>query len=66
MLEYEAAKGRMREIKEMVERERRAAEARRAVGDGPAMRLAVGTRLVRLGLRLAGPAGVQAALGEAR
>jgi hypothetical protein len=66
MLDYEAAKERMREIKEMVEREQRAAEARRAVGDRPTMRLAVGTRLVRLGLRLAGPAGVRAALGEAR
>ena len=66
MMDYEMAKARQEEIRRCVERERLAIQARRSREPRRTLRLAAGTRLARLGLRLAGPTAVRAALGEAR
>jgi hypothetical protein len=66
MMDYEMARARQEEIRRRVERERLAMEARRSHEPRRTLRLAIGTRLARLGLRLAGQTAVRAALGEAR
>ena len=66
MMDYEMAKARQEEIRRCVERQRLVIEARWSREPRRTLRLALGTRLARLGLRLAGPTAVRAALGEAR
>jgi hypothetical protein len=66
MMDYEMARARQEEIRRMVERDRLVMDARRSREPGRPLRLVVGTGLARLGLRLAGPTAVRAALGEAR
>lgn len=60
MIEYEMIRRRQDEIRRSVARQRLAIEARRP------LRLAAGTALARLGLRLGGSTAIRAALGEAR
>jgi hypothetical protein len=62
MMEYEAVRERQEAMRRSVERERMALDAR----SRPGFRLAAGTGLARLGLRLAGRQAVRAVLGEAR
>jgi hypothetical protein len=66
MMEYEAVTRRQEEIRRSVERERLATRARSRPGPRRTLRLALGTGLARLGLRLAGRKAVWAALGDAR
>jgi hypothetical protein len=66
MMEYEAVRERQDAIRRSVERERLAVEARSGPAPRRTLRLALGTGLARLGLRLAGRQAVWAALGEAR
>ena len=66
MIDYEAVRARMDDFRRSAERGARTAEARRASRRGGRLRLAAGTHLARLGLRLAGPAALRAALGDAR
>lgn len=65
MIDYEAVKAHVNELRESAGRAARAAEARRATRRGRTLRVAAGTGLARLGLRLAGPAALRAALGDA-
>jgi len=64
MMEYDAVRERQDAIRRDVALIRLAMDARRAAR--PALRRALGTRLARLGLWLAGPAAVRAIVGEAR
>jgi hypothetical protein len=66
MMEYEAVTERQEAMRRGVARQRLALEARRARAPRRPLRLAVGTGLARLGLRLAGQTAVRAALGDAR
>ncbi len=66
MIDYEAVRAHIDELRESAERRARVAEARRASRGGGRLRLAAGTRLARMGLHLAGPAALRAALGDAR
>lgn len=67
MMDYEAVRQRQDEIRRSVERRRLGTDARRErQGGGRTLRLAAGTGLARLGVRLAGRTAVQAALGDAR
>jgi hypothetical protein len=63
MMEYEMVRRRQEEIRRFVERSNLARSARRPRRP---LRLALGTGLARVGLMLAGPTAVRAALGEAR
>ena len=65
-MDYEMIRQRQDAIRRSVERERLARDARRARGPRAPLRLAMGTALARLGLRLAGQTAVRAVLGEAR
>ena len=64
MMEYDAVRERQDAIRRHFVLSRLARDARRE--SRPALRRALGTRLARLGLWLAGPTAVRAVLGEAR
>jgi hypothetical protein len=66
MMEYEAVRERQDAMRRSFEREWLAMAARSRPGPRRTLRVAAGTGLARLGLRLAGRTAVWAALGEAR
>ena len=63
MMDYEVARQRQAEIRRSVEQEMLASRARPSRRP---LRISVGTGLARLGMLLAGPMAVRAALGEMR
>jgi hypothetical protein len=63
MMDYEMVRQRQEEIRRSVERSLLAVSAR---PPRRPLRISVGTGLARLGMLLAGPTAVRAALGEAR